>query len=356
MTTFEKLASIASHSIIPNRPYHVQWLLTRKCNFRCRSCSVWREQDSTELSTEEVKRGLDVLRRLGVIDIVLSGGNPLLRDDIGEIIEYASRFFMTTVYDNGSMAVKKTEALCHADFVAISIDSLDSSKNDYIRGARGALRNALNALEKLRENGISVGVAPTISQYNLYEIVDLTKYFLNGKIPVWYSLYSYDSSKDQNSLFRIGKKEDEFIITDKETMVKVCDSLLALKKKDKNLYLTSKLLKAIRNLYLTGERSWNCHALQSFFMVDHLGRVAGCHVHSPVASIFDLPSQWNSTRFKRLRTSYRHCARCCYLCYMFYSLHGSVLGNFQIFRDQWKNAKILARRNSLRPLGLARTQ
>jgi MoaA/NifB/PqqE/SkfB family radical SAM enzyme len=81
---------------------------------------------------------LDILRELGVIEVVLSGGNPLLRDDIGEIIEYASRFFITTVYDNGSMAVEKIDDLHDADLVAISIDSLNPEKNDYVKGVKGA--------------------------------------------------------------------------------------------------------------------------------------------------------------------------------------------------------------------------
>ena len=75
---------------------------------------------------------MDNLRDLGVVEIVLSGGNPLLRNDIDEILEYCSRHFITTIYDNGSMALKKIDALRRADFVAISIDSLEASKKDYI--------------------------------------------------------------------------------------------------------------------------------------------------------------------------------------------------------------------------------
>ena len=152
-------------------------MLTRKCNFRCKGCNVWRQQDENELSTEEVKKGLNILRELGVVDLVLSGGNPLLRDDIDEILQYASNFFITTIYDNGSMAVKKIDALRHADLVAISIDSLDPKKNDYVRGVKGAWRTAMQAVEELHNEGISVGVTPTISQFNLYEILDFTKYF-----------------------------------------------------------------------------------------------------------------------------------------------------------------------------------
>jgi MoaA/NifB/PqqE/SkfB family radical SAM enzyme len=354
--TIEKAASIVVRSLTPNRPYHVQWMLTRKCNYRCRGCNVWREQNIEELSTEDVKRGLDILKELGVIEVVLSGGNPLLRDDIGEIIEYSSRFFITTVYDNGSMAVQKIDDLRDADLVAISIDSLDPQKNDYVRGVKGAWRTAMETVEKLHEEGVSVSVSPTISQFNLYEILDFTKYFINKGIPIWYTLYSYDFSNQQGQLFKIGKKDDQFTIVDKEAMVNLCNSLIDMKKKNSNVLMTTKLLKAIKNLYSTGKRTWRCRALQNFFVIDHLGRVAGCHLHHPVASIFDLSKVWNSPKFDVLRETYSKCARCTYLCYIFYSLHGGVLGNFQVAQEQWKNAKLFLKKNGATPLSLVKRQ
>ena len=126
-------------------------MITRKCNYRCRGCNIWQEQDQYELSAQEIKRGLDVLKNLGIVEIVFSGGDPLLRDDAQEIIEYASRSFVTTVYDNGSMAAKKIDALRNVDFVAISIDSLDEAKNDYIKGVKGAWRKAMDAVETLKK-------------------------------------------------------------------------------------------------------------------------------------------------------------------------------------------------------------
>jgi MoaA/NifB/PqqE/SkfB family radical SAM enzyme len=128
--TLEKATGIIIRSLMPNRPHHAQWMITRRCNYRCRGCDVWRDQKTTELSTEEIKKGLDILRELGIVEIVLSGGNPLIRDDIGEIIDYSSKFFVTTVYDNGSLAMKKIDKLHNADFVAISVDSLKPEKND----------------------------------------------------------------------------------------------------------------------------------------------------------------------------------------------------------------------------------
>jgi MoaA/NifB/PqqE/SkfB family radical SAM enzyme len=350
----EKTASIIFRSLTPKRPHHVQWMVTRKCNYHCKGCNVWQEQDAKELSTEEIKNGLDILKELGVIEIVISGGNPLLREDIDEIIEYASRHFITTVYDNGSLAAQKVDALRNADFVAISIDSLDSKKNDYIKGVKGSLEKALHAVEKLHEEGINVSVTPTISQFNLYEIMDLTNYFLERKVPLWYCLYSYDSSEAPNGLFRIGKKNDTFLITDGKAMVNLCESLMKLQQRNSNILMTTKIWEAVKNLYLEGRRTWTCQALQSFFVVDHLGRVAGCHLHNPVASIFDLPNVWNSERFDAFRKICSQCTQCTYLCYIFYSLHSSVIGNLQLAQERWKNAKLLLKRNSFTTPNLAK--
>ncbi|HLC00996.1 MAG TPA: radical SAM protein [Candidatus Bathyarchaeia archaeon] len=336
-----KAAKVAVRSLVPGKPHHVQWMITRKCNYRCRGCNIWQEQEQNELSAEEIKRGLDIIKNLGIVEIVFSGGDPLLRDDAEEIIKYAARSFVTTVYDNGSMAAKQIEVLRNVDFVAISIDSLDEAKNDYIKGVKGAWRKAMDAVETLHNEGVNVCVTPTISQMNLNEILEITNYFSQKGIPLWYCLYSYDMSADANQLFRIGKANDEFVITDKEAMVKLCDSLIEMKKKNNKILMTTKLLKALRNLYREDRRTWNCHALQNFFVIDHKGRIAGCHIHNFAASVFDLPKIWNSQEFKSLRKTYRECTQCTYLCYIFYSLHGSPYGNLSLARDQWKNSKFL---------------
>ena len=335
-----KASRIAINALTPNRPYHAQWLITRKCNYRCRGCNVWKEQDPNELSTEEIKRGMDILKDLGIVELVISGGDPLLRKDAPEIIEYASNLFVTTVYDNGSMAKQKLEALRNVDFVAISIDSLDEAKNDYIKAVPGAWRKAMEAVETLHNEGIHVSITPTISQLNLYEIVDITNYFTQKGIPVWYCLYSYDQTGDANQLFRIGKANDEFVIEDKQAMVKLCDTLLEMKKKNGNILMTTTLLKALRTLFLEDKRTWNCRALQNFLVIDHLGRIAGCHNHNFAGSVFDLPKMWKSKKFDMLRQTYNECTQCAYLCYIFYSLHGSPYGNLMLAKDQWKNAKL----------------
>jgi MoaA/NifB/PqqE/SkfB family radical SAM enzyme len=336
-----KAASVAARSLAPFKPHHAQWLITRKCNYRCQGCNVWTEQDQRELSADEIKRGLDILKKMGVVEIVFSGGDPLLRNDAAEIIDYASRHFVTTVYDNGSMAAEKVESLRNVDFVAISFDSLDPAKMDYIKGVKGAFDRAKHSVEILQKEGISVAVTPTISQLNLNEIVDITNHFTQMGVPVWYCLYSYDLTADENQLFRIGKPMNEFIIKDKQGMVDLCDSLLQMKKKNKRILMTNKLLYAMRRLYADDKRTWNCKALTDFFIIDHLGRIGGCHGHNFAGSVFDLEKDWKSQEYKTLRKTYNNCKQCTYLCYIFYSLHSGPYGNLSLAREQWKNAKLL---------------
>jgi len=348
MIVSSKVMSLLKRSLKPQGTYHSQWMLTRRCNYRCRGCNVWGSQESAELSTDEVKRGLDVLRDLGVLEIVFSGGNPLIRDDIGEILSYASKSFITTVYDNGSMALGKIEALRNVDFVAISLDTLAEEKNDYLKGVPGAWRRAVHTVETLKNEGVPVGVSPTISQVNLYEIVDFTKYFISRGIPVWYCFYWYDYPFE-DAMFSIGKKNDEYEITDRKTLADVCTTLMEMKKENSNIYITDKTLEALRQLSLTGERTWSCKALTSFLVIDPKGRVAGCHSREPVSSIFELPGVWNSSRFKHLRRQYSRCVNCAYLCYVFYSIHSGVSGNIEILKDQWRNARLYVKEAKAKP-------
>lgn len=340
--TAQKSLSVIKRSLTPNRPYHAQWLLTRRCNYRCIGCNVWRDQGSKqkELSTEEVKRGLHALRDLGVVEIVLSGGNPLLRDDIDEIIEHSSRHFITTIYDNGSIAPKKLDALRHADFVAISLDTLDEKKFDYMRGVKGAWTNSMNAIQTLQNEGINVGVSPTISQLNLDEIVDFTRHFTDKRIPVWYCLYSYDLPME-SSMFTIGKKIDDLEIKDRQAMARVCDQLKQLKKERQGVFITAKTLDALKTFFLTGERPWKCQALKSFVMVDSLGRVSGCHRQAPLCSVSELKDMWDNPRFDDARRKNSSCEKCTYLCYIFYSLHGRMPSNLGLVWDQRRNVRTL---------------
>ena len=79
------------------KPFYVELLVSAKCNSRCVMCNVWKlakknpEVLDYELSTSEIKNLLRELSEIGTKRVFISGGEPLLREDIVEIIEYAKK-------------------------------------------------------------------------------------------------------------------------------------------------------------------------------------------------------------------------------------------------------------------------
>jgi MoaA/NifB/PqqE/SkfB family radical SAM enzyme len=114
-----------------------------------------------------------------------------------------------------------------------------------------------------------------------------------------------------------------------------------MKKERKGIFITNQTLEALKQYFLTGQRTWKCKALKSFLIVDSTGRVAGCHRQEPAARVLDLTEAWNTPRLDALRSQYSQCTQCTYLCYVFYSIHGSVLSNLNLARDQWRNVAML---------------
>ncbi|WP_309493372.1 radical SAM protein [Candidatus Hecatella orcuttiae] len=314
-----KLFSSLSCLLTPYKPhpYHVQWFLTGKCNYRCRTCQIWSQPQTRELTVEEVKRGIDILHAMGVVDLVFTGGNPLLRGDIAEILKYAHpKFPLVTIYDNGSLASKKLDILRHADRVCISLHSLNPALQNAIAGVPNAFREAMQSILLLKKKGLGVVVAVTVAGNNIHEVPALIEYFGEREIPVILALYSDLSSED--SLVKIGTPDPCSQFHDGESLRKFFQSLRELKRRYP-VHLDFKTLEALEAFFSEGRRNWQCQALSSFFMVNELGWVSGCHVMPPVCRLGELPSLWGSEKFAELRENCKLCEKCLYLCYVAYS-------------------------------------
>jgi radical SAM protein with 4Fe4S-binding SPASM domain len=127
-----------------------------------------------ELSTEEGKKLLDQMVKAGMKIIVLSGGEPMIRDDIFELISYAKSIGMTVLMgSNGTLIDKeKAEKLKKSGLsaIAISIDSLDPEKHNLFRGSDTAFQKAIDGANNCIDAGIKVQLNCTITKQNLDEI------------------------------------------------------------------------------------------------------------------------------------------------------------------------------------------
>jgi AdoMet-dependent heme synthase len=165
-------------------PYHVVWEVTTRCNLNCIHCyasSV--ESPQAELTTVEGKRLLDQIALNEEIRmIVITGGEPLLRKDIFEIIEYAGKLGFSIIFStNGTLltpSMAKELAKSGVANFSISLDGFTETCHESIRRKPGSFQKALEGLKAAAQTKACVQVNFTAQQKNLAElpgIIDLSE-------------------------------------------------------------------------------------------------------------------------------------------------------------------------------------
>lgn len=159
-------------------PHIVAWNLTRRCNLACAHCYIaagsWHAAGE-ELATADCHRIVDEILAVNPSPmLILSGGEPLLRDDLESIADRASAGGATVVV--GTNGTRLTDAriasLIEAGVqgVAVSVDSLDPVYHDRFRHGAGALSDTLAAVERLRDNRLDLVLQTTVTRGNRAEI------------------------------------------------------------------------------------------------------------------------------------------------------------------------------------------
>jgi MoaA/NifB/PqqE/SkfB family radical SAM enzyme len=167
------------------RPYVISWNLTYRCNLACEHCYldagpkplVGTENfaDRSELGTEECFRVIDDIAAFAPECLtILTGGEPLLRRDILEIVRRAAeRGLWVVVGTNGvriTRNVAKRLAEAGARGLSLSLDALDPDCHDRFRMVRGAWQNTVEGAEILNRTGLPFIVQTTAGSHNLGEL------------------------------------------------------------------------------------------------------------------------------------------------------------------------------------------
>ena len=157
----------------------VAWEVTRSCNLACGHCraSALRGPYEGELGTERCLRLLDEIAAVGKPVIILTGGEPLLREDIYDIAAYGDRQGLRMVLaTNGTFvteAVAKKLIESGIRRVSISIDGPDAGSHDLFRGVPGAFEQALAGIAAMKKAGLEFQINTTITQANLAQIREI---------------------------------------------------------------------------------------------------------------------------------------------------------------------------------------
>ncbi len=141
--------------VIPIRPIRAVINITHNCNSQCITCYHWKEKSRDELTVTEFSDVLCQLKALGIADLCFSGGEPLLRDDLPDIVHKACelKFDRIHIMTNGLLLTReRLEQLIESGISSVYV-SLNGSENvhDMTRGIKGAYTKTMDALRTLIE-------------------------------------------------------------------------------------------------------------------------------------------------------------------------------------------------------------
>ena len=198
----ETMDSLRYGSDTHKRPV-VVWNMTRRCNLKCIHCysNSRNIRYKNELTTDEGEKLISDLAAFRSPVILFSGGEPLMREDLSELVEFAVDQGMRAVIStNGTLLTKKTVNILKKtgiSYVGVSLDGMEKT-HDRFRGVEGAFDTTVKGIRTCLEEGIKVGVRLTMNRKNFSDIPAIFNLIEKENIPracFYHLVYSGRGSK-----------------------------------------------------------------------------------------------------------------------------------------------------------------
>ncbi|MHC4114224.1 MAG: radical SAM protein [Planctomycetota bacterium] len=177
----ERAGEIVPKKASDRRPI-VVWNITRACNLKCVHCYNDSGVGKTfnDITTGKAKAVLDDLAGFGVPSVLFSGGEPLMRPDLFDLIQYAGqRGLRTVISTNGTLItadVAKRIRNSGVSYVGISLDGIGQI-NDKFRGVSGAFERAVEGIRNCIAVGVRIGLRLTLTKRNVQDLEALFGFF-----------------------------------------------------------------------------------------------------------------------------------------------------------------------------------
>lgn len=159
----------------------VAWEITRQCNLSCVHCRASAEYGpyEGEFTTEQCRRLIDNIASFSTPVVILTGGEPYLRDDIFDIAAYGDKKGLRMVLaTNGTIVtddIAERTRESGIKRVSISLDGSDEKSHDDFRGVPGAFAGSLRGIEAFKRAGVELQVNTTITRLNHHQIQDILR-------------------------------------------------------------------------------------------------------------------------------------------------------------------------------------
>ena len=281
--------SILKGVITKNSPFYIQFFITNKCFLNCRMCNIVSANKSLNVvSLEQINKIAINLRKIGAGVVLLTGGEPFLRNDIVEIVKVLKKNGLTTRLQTAGFIEKFDNMLeCSklgAKDINISLDTLDEEKGDYINGVKGSWRKAIKTIGKIsREFSTHDTVCAfgcVLSAHNIDDI-DAVLDFSNA-IGWSLSLVPVHINKPENDLHFRGH-DNSFIFKPEDYERIECFFIERMKQRKKsgdNLFDSTEYLDSIVSFIKTSHPSWRkdnvCDSPNLYFVIRPDGSFAPC--------------------------------------------------------------------------------
>lgn len=174
------------------RPFIAIWEVTQACDLACVHCraSAQPDRDPQELSTEEGKRLIDQIAGLQVPVFVLTGGDPIKRPDLFELIRYCRQVGVRVSLTPSATPLLTRDVIVRLKEaglarLAVSMDGATAETHDAFRGMSGSFAKTLEAIRWANEIGLPVQINTTFSRRNIGEMEQLVARMEQLKISLW---------------------------------------------------------------------------------------------------------------------------------------------------------------------------
>jgi len=313
----------------------IAWEITRRCNLKCvhcRSSSELEAKEHPDFSFDEATRALDDISSYAKPVVVLSGGEPLLRDDVFDIAAYGTeKGLRMCLATNGTLVTEETCTKIKESgirMVSLSLDGSTAEVHDNFRNQPGAFDGTLNAAALFRKHDIKFLINSSFTKRNQDEITKIYKLAKEIGATAWYMFMIVPTGRGKDIMAELISPEDyeeilgwhyEMEKGEEELLVRpTCAPhyyriILQKSKEDKEKFKR-------RSLKFSTGGAKGCLAGQLICLIDVDGEVLPCSYFPKSAGNIrnqSFKDIWeNSTLFKELRDfkSYKgSCGRCEYL-------------------------------------------
>lgn len=272
-------------------PKWIAWEITRRCNLtcvHCRSSSEMEIESHPDFSLEEAKKIIDDIASYASPVLVLSGGEPLLREDVFDIAKYGNeKGFRMCLATNGTLV---TQEICQKikdsqiKMVSLSLDGARAETHDSFRNQIGAFDGTMRAIELFKENDIPFLINSSFTMRNHKEIPDIYKLVRTLGATAWYMFMIVPTGRGEDIMeelipdniydeilewhYDVEKEEDELLM--RPTCAPHYYRIIRQKAKQEGENVVR------RNLQFSTGGSKGCLAGQLICLIDVDGEVLPC--------------------------------------------------------------------------------